>query len=341
MEVNYGHLFGGVYMDTINNKLIVNVKDRSMENATILEPFKNLISFNIVENSMEELYNQLQAKINYQIQRRNRNIYVYIDAEANDVLVIPNPQRSDSSNHDITKRMPPKTIYKAQLGDGIRTLFASSRSIGRTCSIGFILHSKKTFRARNYKYYAVTSRSCDFKNQIGTNNKVYLQPWDFDEEQYLPYKLGQIDVPQINYSIPYEYAAFFWEPNSLSQIQLEPAVIRNTGQDFEALRINRTETKAPFGHHICHSGFATHVTCGTVKGTRGNYVNEDQNQSEGYIFTNIHTELEDLGGTIFFFRPGDLGSVYLFGLQVLSSIRTSIALSVNKVVDATSLILNL
>ncbi|KAF0518663.1 hypothetical protein F8M41_016712 [Gigaspora margarita] len=132
------------------------------------------------------------------------------------------------------------------------------------------------------------------------NNLLNLRPWNSSIPARDSYRIGNINSPPINYTILYDFAAFSWRGIKAELTSL----IRNTdNQDFVELKINTTITEVAPGHHICHSDFETHVTCGNVKELRGIYIKEDGSYSEGLIFTDMYTNIDDLGGATFFYKP--------------------------------------
>ncbi|KAF0552380.1 hypothetical protein F8M41_021920 [Gigaspora margarita] len=92
----YLPLFGGIYLDIRNNILIVNVKDLSIANDSDFDPFRHILSFRLVNNSLNELNTQLQSSIDLKLQQGWVNFCVYIDIEVNDVVLIPNIEHYDS-----------------------------------------------------------------------------------------------------------------------------------------------------------------------------------------------------------------------------------------------------
>ncbi|KAF0488026.1 hypothetical protein F8M41_022449 [Gigaspora margarita] len=301
MEIIGEESFGGIYVDVKANKLIVNINNPALENSPLLNPYRDILLFNIVDRSLGELKVQFDQDVGDAKRRNVTNSYIYIDVETNNVILRPNlPPGLNTQPFGPRKHVPmrPRQVRPRVLGgEGIfnRDLRHRGEVVGKTCSLGFFARGKKRNPNNNPPSYIITARGCYIKDS-GFRNFLYIINWgaNIPIERELK-SLGIIEPP--NYTIPYDFIIARWTSHSFDIL---PA-IRNTDDPRDSeLFITDARPATIIGGHICHSGFKTHVTCGNIKALTAIYLNEDGSSSEGLIITDMNTRNEDIGGTVFF-----------------------------------------
>ncbi|KAF0392153.1 S1 family peptidase [Gigaspora margarita] len=90
MEIIGEESFGGIYVDVKTNKLIVNINNPALENSPLLDPYRDILLFNIVDRSLGELKVQFDQDVGDAKRRNVTNSYIYIDVETNNVILRPN-----------------------------------------------------------------------------------------------------------------------------------------------------------------------------------------------------------------------------------------------------------
>ncbi|KAF0365689.1 hypothetical protein F8M41_013711 [Gigaspora margarita] len=168
--------FGGIYIDIKANKLIVNIKDPFLKNSTLLDPYRDLLLFNIVNKSLNEL------KVQFDQDVRDANIsdsYIYIDVEVNNVIIRPN----SPSGLNMQPFGPKEHASMRPRQQRIRT-------------------SKKRAPGHIPTKYIITTRSCNFKDSKHSNS-LYLINWG--TFNLLIKELKILGIMEPNYTIPYDF----------------------------------------------------------------------------------------------------------------------------------------
>ncbi|CAG8835154.1 15594_t:CDS:2, partial [Gigaspora margarita] len=107
-------------------------------NSTLLDPYRDLLLFNIVNKSLNEL------KVQFDQDVRDANVsdsYIYIDMKVNNVIIHPNS--------------PPVFVSE---GVFIRDEKVSYQLNEKTCLLGFYAHSKKRAPGHTPTKYIITAR---------------------------------------------------------------------------------------------------------------------------------------------------------------------------------------
>ncbi|CAG8523409.1 1545_t:CDS:2, partial [Gigaspora margarita] len=284
----------------------------SLENSTLLDPYKDLLLFNIVNKSLNEL------KVQFDQDVRDANIfdsYIYIDLEVNNVILHSNSPpdlntqpfgpRKHASMRPQQQRI--RTRVLADEGIFIKDKEIKYQYIRKVCSLGFFARSRKRPPMHSPTNYIITARSCNLKDS-NLSNDLYLRNWSI-----------------VNPSSR--------EPRSLA--------IRNTDDPgYPELFITDARPATIHSSHIYHAGFGTHVTCGNIKALTAFYLNKENSFSEGLIITDMNTHNEDIGGTVFFYKSQNLRYVDLCGIQVTSGPNIAAVLSSNIILEHADLILH-
>ncbi|KAF0498178.1 hypothetical protein F8M41_020573 [Gigaspora margarita] len=296
--------FGGIYADIKANKLIVNIKDPSLENSTLLDPYRDLLLFNIVNKSLNEL------KVQFDQDVRDANVsesYIYIYLEVNNVILHPNSppdlntQPFGPRKHASMRPRQQRIRTRVLAGEGvfIRDKEIKYQYIRKVCSLSFFACSRKRAPMHSPTNYIITARSCNLKDSK-LSNDLYLRNWGI--------------------------------------VNLSSRELRSLG--YPELFITDARPATIHSGYICHAGFGTHVTSGNIKALTAFYLNKENSSSEGLIITDMNTRIEDIGGTIFFYKSQDLRYVDLCGIQVTSGPNIAAVLPSNIILEHADLILH-
>ncbi|CAG8807909.1 15400_t:CDS:1, partial [Cetraspora pellucida] len=349
----YSTSFGGSNINMIKRRVTVYTIDTGKIDIikSRMGRHRELLSFEQARQnrSLHELRNQFNQIVNLAIEyRRNKynklNVLIHTDIMANNNIVTLTSNENTSTLEDSIKRYNPIliTVNSSSHSDiSKRQNKASIRDISNmvlsgdglcdnicdfTCSIGLWVKNRQNID------YLVTAGHCIIDSDSGSiSTDFYHIPWSTTQNttQNTNFKfLGKSVFASIE---PYDFGLI---QVMGTDFKLAANIIKNIGySQYPELFINRNLKVYNHGIHICKVGFASHLSCGFIKGLNGIFITKDGITSDMFI-TTLYSIGGDSGGPSFVFSAfsQDLRSVDLVGIHIGSNgINEAFALPIDSI----------